>query len=214
MDKSKASCSLVWIVVVLVTMILSCIIALAYGEKVFVGCSAGVYVAESDPNVDQLHFTQILGLNPRGITHDPMNGMLYIIQSSTRILKANQDGSGVATVLDLTGEYPWGIHIEKNDIFWTDYLADTVNRVNINNHTDTKVIATNADYCLGITGHNSSIYWAEANTHTVKKAAIDGSGVTTIISGLTNAAAVTVDKAGQVGWIVEIEAGLELGAKI
>ncbi|XP_072020943.1 uncharacterized protein [Amphiura filiformis] len=198
MEKSKARCSWAWIVVGLLIMMLT-YIALAYGEKVFVGCDGSftVYLAETDADVEQLNFQPIITLSniPRGITHDPKTGHIYVTESSTRILRANQDGSGVETVLDLPsspGRNLRGIYLMNEQIFWVDTSTDAINRASVNG-SDRTVIISNADDGRGITGHDSSIYWADKKNNTVQTAGIDGSGVRTVISELVNAYAVTID---------------------
>ncbi|XP_072020889.1 uncharacterized protein [Amphiura filiformis] len=202
MANSKAICSWAWIVVGLLIMMLSYIV-LAYGGKIFVGCDGSftVYLAETDPDADQLNFHPIITLNnvPTGITHDPKTGHIYITESSTRILRANQDGSGVETVINLPGSERnlRGIYLMNEQIFWSDFDADTINSASVNG-SGSKVIISNAFNGRGITGDDSVIYWAANSNATVKKAGIDGNGVTTVISELTKIYAVTIDSSERI----------------
>ncbi|XP_072048200.1 uncharacterized protein [Amphiura filiformis] len=126
-------------------------------------------------------------------THDPDTGKLYISELQERILTAHQNGSGVETVLDLPAtSHPVGIYIKQQKIFWTEKLDRTINRTDING-LGSNAIVTDTD-ARKITGHDSFIYWAEHDTNSVKKAAIDGSGVSTVISGLHKVRAITIDE--------------------
>ncbi|XP_072046660.1 uncharacterized protein [Amphiura filiformis] len=197
MDKSKASGSWVQIIMIVVgllmMMILSCI-TLINGAKVFVGCHGpnAIYSAETDSNSDHLDFHQIISLSgwPTGISHDPHTGYIYILVLGKEILKAHHNGSRVETVLDFPGTNSVGIYIQEHMIFWTDRVARIINRTGVDGLGSPVNILSNVGV-RRITGHDSSIFWAGSNA--VKMAAINGSGVKTVISGLSGARSVSTD---------------------
>ncbi|XP_072023642.1 uncharacterized protein [Amphiura filiformis] len=175
-----------WIIWRLVIMLSAFVLSVCRSDKVLVGCSDGcIYSSDVGADLNNLRFDKIMELDhsPKGIAHVPATGKLLITEYSTRILRANPDGTQIQTVIDLTDQTPHGICVVNGMLFWTDKRG-LIYRVSLDGSDITVII--NATNGYGITCDSSGspsgsfIYWVNFGGTSIQKAALDGSSIYTV----------------------------------
>ncbi len=122
--------------------------------------------------------------------------------SSGKLQEHAIDGSGTTSDI-LTGiasTYALGINLNANELYWTDFSASTINKINIGTLTVTPILSS-TDGLAGPRGialdvGNNRMYWADNTSKKIQRSALNGGTITTIIStGLVSPGYVTFDSA-------------------
>jgi virginiamycin B lyase len=120
--------------------------------------------------------------NPQGITVDSSH--IYWADPSGGIHgtigRSSLDGTGVTTLV--TGQFagPSGVAVDSSHIFWTN--ESTVMTANLDG-TDITGLPDGGTTLTEITIYGSHIYWVD-EAGKINEAKLDGTGATTLISGL------------------------------
>lgn len=151
-----------------------------------------------------------VGSNPFAIAVDAQNGHVYWSELDANLIRrANLDGTNMVDII--TGDDALGIALDviRNKIYWVldnniVNGATKVRRANLNGSSiEDVVVISSSSFSLGLAFNvpNDKVYWTDFFSGSVKRANLNGTQVETIISGVPNITAVTVDTTnGKVYW--------------
>ncbi|MBS1492552.1 MAG: T9SS type A sorting domain-containing protein [Bacteroidetes bacterium] len=110
------------------------------------------------------------------------------------------DGSGTTTdvLTGIASGYALTVDNTSNDMYWTDFAASTISKINLVSTTVTPLLS-NADGIIGprgiaIDAANNRMYWADNSTKKIQRSTLTGTGITDIVStGLVSPGFVAYD---------------------
>jgi DNA-binding beta-propeller fold protein YncE len=123
----------------------------------------------------------------RMIAVDPGGGKIYISVGAAGIEKANLDGSSPAfivtspTIVSGIGVDPAG-----GKIYWTDYVADKIQRANLDGSNVEDLVTTGlgAPWALAVDTVDGKVYWTDTIFSRIQRSNLDGSGVEDVFTSL------------------------------
>ena len=124
---------------------------------------------------------------------DPSGGKIYITGGGV-IEQANLDGSSplvIVTGLDAVSGI--GVDPEGGKIYWSDYVADKIQRANLDG-TNVQDLVTNnpqpplvlaAPWALAVDTDQGKVYWTDTILNRMMRANLDGTNVETVLPSLS-----------------------------
>ena len=130
----------------------------------------------------------VTGLNdPSGIALDLNENKLYWTDSqNSRIQRANLDGSEIETLVDELGGSPFGIALDDDKMYWTNYNPQQVSKIQRANldgsEVEDMITGAELDYLglIFLDKVSEKMYWTNFFNGAIKKANLDGSNIETI----------------------------------
>ncbi len=127
----------------------------------------------------------------RSIAVDPAGGKMYwTVDSSTdQIFVANLDGTGSSVLLSTSDPNYVALDLINGKIYWSQQNGTLLQRANL---SDGSNIETVADIVGGQTEGialdpaNSFVYFGDSDNGSIRRVNYDGTGLTTIVSGLSS----------------------------
>jgi DNA-binding beta-propeller fold protein YncE len=151
-------------------------------------------IYSSNPDGSNAHAV-VPGLySPAAIALDPVGGKIYYVDgdatgaAATGLWRANLDGTGVQ---NLTSFAPSAINeidldLTNGKIYWTDYLSDTIRRVNFDGTNPETVLSTDAfPSGLALDAAGGKIYFSDSDptfsNPRIRSANLDGSNIQDVL---------------------------------
>jgi hypothetical protein len=135
-------------------------------------------------------------------------------QQGGGILRANLDGSGQQSIVTgQNGPGGFDLDVTGGKIYWTNTFSGDVRRANLDGSGQPEVLVRGLDSpvdpVLDLTG--GKIYWAYdfGGTGGIQQANLDGSGLTTLVTGINGPRALTLDVPASKMYFSEGPAGQE-----
>ena len=114
--------------------------------------------------------------------------------NNVALARANLDGSGVNQNLIGVGLGVFGMAVDGQHIYWTNYESDTIGRTNLDGSDANKSFISGASFPQGVAVDGQHIYWAYNQRDTIGRANLDGSGVDqSFITGASGPEGLAVD---------------------
>lgn len=145
---------------------------------------------------------------PRGLALDTISGKVHWTDwTNHKIRRANLDGSGIE---DLISSYGTDISLDliNNKMYWIDYQGRmNISRANLDGSgmevlLESGVDALYSPFGLALDVSRGHMYWSELDEGSIKRANLDGSGITGIISGLNMPENIVIDSIRQhIYWV-------------
>lgn len=156
----------------------------------------------------------VTGLNsPNGIRLDPSDGTMYWVDSAYKlpttngdIRRANLDGSGGKTLFTLNQPVDLALDLAGGRIYLTDGGNQNIVRANLDGTNRQTIISSPANGGIALDLAAGKLYWSvgpslNPGTGSIHQANLNGTGATTLISGVTTPAGVALDlAAGKIYW--------------
>jgi hypothetical protein len=124
-----------------------------------------------------------------GVAVDPASGFVYWTETSTSdVWRSNADGSGQVRLVDQNLFGPVGIDIDpaNNRMAWStgnNILRDDLSPATAQSPQPVVPGGTNSNG-VAIDPTNGHIYWSSLSTGAIRRINFDGTGLTTVVSGL------------------------------
>lgn len=135
---------------------------------------------------------------PEGLMLDLTAGKIYWNeQPGAKLRRSNLDGTNMETLrTDLNG---WVVQLtldlDNGKVYWTEN-GNRIRRCNLDGSNAELILNVNYAYGIDLDRVGGKIYWAEANLSEIRRADLDGSNVTTVVSaGLNTPRAIFIDSA-------------------
>ncbi len=163
------------------------------------------YTAAADQTVERADYDgsnrQVLAGNgyTRQIGLDVAGGKMYWAEGITKsIRRANLDGS--AAEILWTGNNPHGVALDLagGKMYIADYGSGNLHKADLDGTNPAIVFATGntdsiVEVALDLRAGQEKLYWSDRSLSAIRRCNLDGSGVETVISGVTYASGVFVD---------------------
>ena len=137
-----------------------------------------------------------------GIDVDLTNGKMYFVNQATtrQIQMANLNGSSPSVILNISGTYGTiydvATHPAEGKIYFSTVLTGVgqIYKADLDGNNPLLIVDNlpNTTKGIAVDPKNGFIYWATGTT-TVGRAALDGSGATNIVTGLSTTNFITLD---------------------
>jgi sugar lactone lactonase YvrE len=113
----------------------------------------------------------------------PASAYVYWANSSSNTIgRANLDGTGVNQSFITAADDPFGVAVDGQHIYWTNYgngsvHSTTIGRAKLDGSDATQSFITGADQPAAVAVDGQHIYWANAGSNAIGRANLDGTGV-------------------------------------
>ncbi|MBU0475684.1 MAG: hypothetical protein KKF62_16160 [Bacteroidetes bacterium] len=128
--------------------------------------------------------------DPAGCSIDLINNKIYWVErSGQKICRANMDGSNIETIINSGLSSPYGLDVDfiNSKIYFSDFGSGKIQKANLDGTNVTDVL-TGLGFdidAISLDITNGVIYYATYNS-TIKKVNTNGSGNSTVVSGLVS----------------------------
>ncbi|MCU0428713.1 MAG: choice-of-anchor D domain-containing protein [Cytophagaceae bacterium] len=169
-------------------------------EKIYWINSGGNSIGRSNLDGSSVNNSFITGLStPIGLEIDVRNNFLYwTSRGSKTIGRANLDGTGVTNAfVSIPSADPLSVQVDATEgyIYWTDYLSNRIGRCLLNG------TFVNYNYITGVVGPHQfkleplsrQFYIAGYGSNTIVRVGVDGTGLTTLVTGCSQPNGVAID---------------------
>ena len=133
---------------------------------------------------------------PNGLVLDATNIYWAEGGSADVLRKLALEGGTPVKVVDLPGSNPWSVAVDKLNVYWTDYVADTVMKASF--QSGTPITLATGDDPRSIAVDASNVYWTNYEDHTVMKVPVGG-GMSTVLATGNRPYGMVIDS-GAVYW--------------
>ncbi len=142
------------------------------------------------------------------------SGELFWTEAGARVFGTTGGGIGSRKVVDF-GRFPVGIAVAPSlgQIFWSDLKTNTIRRANLDGTGEVVLLSGRSESVIDDAGRFASLtdvavdaaggtlYWGNVSEGAIQRANLDGSGVETVVSGLSGPTGIDLDlAAGKIYW--------------
>ncbi|MBV9321901.1 MAG: choice-of-anchor D domain-containing protein [Mycobacterium sp.] len=97
--------------------------------------------------------------------------------SASSIGRADLDGTHVQESFIANLPQPWGVAVDAQQIYWSDFSGDRIGRAKLDGTGVEDSFITGASHPTGLTTAAGHIYWTNSGTNTIGRANLDGTVV-------------------------------------
>jgi virginiamycin B lyase len=121
------------------------------------------------------------------------SAMVYWSSNAGDIGRANLNGTGVNDGFITDTDLPYGVAVNGEHVYWTNYSSGTLGRANLNGTgAELSFIREAGGYGLGVRGQY--IYWTNYGSGTIERANVNGTEVDqSLITGANGPSGVAID---------------------
>eukprot|EP00058_Branchiostoma_floridae_P020974 XP_002606464.1 hypothetical protein BRAFLDRAFT_93255 [Branchiostoma floridae] len=136
---------------------------------------------------------------PLALDFDPLTDYVYWSDYwNGNIKRARRDGSGMETIIDTDDSLVYGLALDHagGNIYWSVNRPATISVAKKDGSSARTLLSSPAignPEQLVLDPRNGLVYWVDCSKGSIDSAAMDGSNQTTIITGLNNPRAITID---------------------